>query len=53
MKREKFLIFILLVGLVITLTFSSAIAEQFLVFRKPLNLFGYVTQGGSISLMDK
>ena len=53
MKRKKFLIFLLSAGLIIALTFSSAIAEQFLVFGKPLNLMGYVTQGGSFSLLDK
>ena len=44
MKKRKLLIFVLMAGLIITLTFSSAIAEEFSVLGRPLKLFGYATQ---------
>jgi len=53
MKKRRFLILFLMAGLTIALTGSPAIAEQFSVFGKPLNLLGYATQGGSFSLLDK
>jgi hypothetical protein len=53
MKKKRFLILVLMVGLMTALTFSSVIAEEFNVLGRPLDLFGYATQGGSISLLDK
>lgn len=53
MKKKRFLISILVAGLTIALTISSAIAEEFNVFGRPLLLFGYATQEGAFSLLDK
>jgi hypothetical protein len=50
MNKRKLLISVLVASLTI-LTFSSAIAEEFSVFGKPLQLFGYATQGGAFSLI--
>ena len=44
MKKKRFLILVLVAGLTIALTFSSAVAEEFSVLGRPLNLFGYATQ---------
>jgi hypothetical protein len=53
MKKKRLLILVLMAGLTITLAGPPAMAEQFTVLGKPLNLFGYATQGGSFSLLDK
>jgi hypothetical protein len=50
MNKRKLLISVLAASLTI-LTFSSAIAEEFSVFGRPLQLFGYATQGGAVSLI--
>jgi len=52
MKKGRFLILFLLAGLIITLTFSSAVAEEFSVLGKPLKLFGYATQEFSYGFKD-
>ncbi|MGZ4857688.1 MAG: DUF1302 family protein [Methanobacteriaceae archaeon] len=44
MKNKRFMILFLMVGLITTLTFSSAIAEELTVLGNPLKLFGYATQ---------
>jgi hypothetical protein len=53
MKKKRFLILFLIAGLITALASFPAMAEQFTVLGKPLNLFGYVTQGASFSLLDK
>jgi hypothetical protein len=53
MKKRRFLILFLIAGLIITMTCSSVVAEEFNVFGRPLFLFGYATQGGSVGLKDK
>src|SRR4030042_3189179 len=45
MKKRKLLMLVLIAGLTITLTFSSAIAEEFSVLGRTLQLFGFATQG--------
>ena len=52
MKTKRFLILFLMVGLITTLTFSSAIAEEFSVLGRPLKLFGYATQEMSFGFKD-
>jgi hypothetical protein len=52
MKKKRLFILILIVGLTILLTGSAAMAEQFTVFGKPLNLFGYATQEASFGLKN-
>lgn len=52
MKKKSFLILFLTMVLTIGLGSFPAVAEQFLVLGKPLNLFGYVTQGGSFGLKN-
>ena len=39
--------------MVMLLSVSPAIAEEFIIFERPLNLLGYATQGGALSLIDK
>ena len=41
-----------MVGLMTALTFSSVIAEEFKVLGRPLQLFGYATQGVSYGFKD-
>ena len=53
MKKRRFLILVLMAWLTIALTFSSAVAEEFNVLGRSLKLFGYVTQEGAFSLLDK
>jgi len=53
MKKKRFLVLILVAGLTIALTISSAIAEEFNVFGRPLLLFGYATQEFSYGFKDK
>jgi hypothetical protein len=53
MKKRRFLKLFLMVGLISTLTFSSAIAEEFNVLGRSLKLFGYATQGFSYGFRDK
>jgi hypothetical protein len=52
MKKKKFLILLLMAGLTITLTCSSAIAEEFSVLGRSLKLFGYATQEMSFGFKD-
>jgi hypothetical protein len=53
MEKRRFFILFLTVGLIITLTFSSAVAEQYSVLDRPLNLFGYATQEFSYGFKDR
>jgi len=54
MDKKKFLISVwVAVVTVAVMTGSPAVAEQFTLLGKPLNLMGYVTQGESFSLLDK
>jgi hypothetical protein len=41
-----------MVGLITTMTFSSAIAEQFNLFGRPVNVMGYITQEASFGFRD-
>jgi hypothetical protein len=52
MKRKNFLILFLIAASGIVLTGSPAMAEQFTVLGKPLNLFGYATQEVAIGLKN-
>ena len=52
MEKKTFLILFSMVGLITTLTFSSAIAEEFSVLGRPLQLFGYATQEMSFGFKD-
>ncbi len=51
--KKRFLILFFVVGLTIVLAASSAIAERLVVLGRPLDLFFYVTQNLSYSLLDK
>jgi hypothetical protein len=53
MKKKRLLILVLMAGLTVSLAGSPSVAEQFSVLGRPLNLFGYATQGGAFSLSDK
>jgi hypothetical protein len=53
MNKEKIFIFVLVGVVTMALIVHPAIAEQFTLLGKPLNLFGYATQGGAFSLLDK
>jgi hypothetical protein len=53
MKKRRFLILVLMAGLIIALTCSSAFAEEFSVLGRPLKLFGFATQGFSYGFRDK
>ena len=52
MKKRKLLMFVLMAGLIIALTFSSAIAEELSVLGRPLQLFGFATQEVSYGFKD-
>jgi hypothetical protein len=52
MKKKRLFILILMAGLTIILTGSPAVAEQFTVLGKPLNLFGYATQEASFGFKN-
>lgn len=53
MKKRKLLSGIFIASATIVLMVYPAMAEQFSLLGRPLNLMGYVTQGGSFSLLDK
>ena len=53
MKKRKLLTLVLMVGLIIALTFSSAFAEEFSVLGRSLKLFGFATQEFSYGFRDK
>jgi len=53
MKKRELLMFVLMAGLIIALTCSSAVAEEFSVLGRPLKLFGFATQGFSYGFRDK
>ncbi len=53
MKKKRFLILFWIVVLTMALSSFPVMAEQFTVLGKPLNLFGYATQGASFSLLDR
>lgn len=52
MKKRKLLTLVLMAGLIIALTFSSAVAEEVSVLGRPLKLFGYATQEMSFGFKD-
>ncbi|MBT8339748.1 MAG: hypothetical protein HKP58_06920, partial [Desulfatitalea sp.] len=52
MKRKVLIILLLVSMLSVSLTLSSAVAEEFSVLGKPLYLFGYVTQGATYGLKN-
>ena len=52
MKKKRFLILLLVVAMTVILMIHHAMAEQFTAFGRPLNLFGYATQGGSFGLKN-
>ena len=52
MKKKRFLILVLIAALTIAMTFSSVTAEEFSVLGRPLQLFGYATQGISYGFKD-
>jgi hypothetical protein len=52
MKKRKLLMFVLMTGLIIALTFSSAVAEEFSVLGRPLKLFGFADQQVSFGLKN-
>ena len=53
MKKKRFLILVLMVGLMTALTFSSVTAEEFKVLGRSLKLFGFATQELSYGFRDK
>jgi len=53
MKKRKLLTLVLMAGLIIALTFSSAVAEEFMVLGRSLKLFGFATQEFSYGFRDK
>lgn len=53
MKKKNFFILVLMAGLGVVLMNSLAMSEPFNLFGRPANIAGYVTQGGSFSLVDK
>jgi len=52
MKKKRFLILVLMVGLMTALTFSSVTAEEFMVLGRSLKLFGFATQELSYGLKN-
>jgi hypothetical protein len=53
MEKKKFLILVLAVGLVGVLMASPCSAKEILVFDRPLNILGYMSQEAGFSLSDK
>lgn len=53
MKKKRFWIFVLSVGLVGVIMASPSPARELLVFDHPLNILGYITQEAGFSLNDK
>ena len=53
MKPSRFLVPILAAGTITLLLATSCMAEEVAVLGRPLNLLGYVTQGGAFTLSDK
>jgi len=53
MKKRKLLMLVLMVGLIIALTCSSAFAEEFMVLGRSLKLFGFATQEAAFGLDNK
>ena len=53
MKKKRFWIFVLSVGLVGVIMASPSPASELLVFDRPLNILGYVTQEVGYGLNDK
>lgn len=52
MGKEKLFLWVFLVAVTMVLTGSSAMAEEFTVFDRPLTLHGYITQGVGFSPYD-
>lgn len=50
---EKFLILSFIMEMAVIFILSPAMAEELILFGRPLNLLGYMTQGGAISLVNK
>lgn len=53
LSLRQVLIILLTVLSILCLTAFPARAEEYIVFERPLNLLGYVTQGGAFTLSDK
>ncbi len=53
MKKKSFWILVLAAGLVGVIMTSPSTARELLVFDRPLNILGYVTQEAGFSLSDK
>jgi hypothetical protein len=51
--KAYLIIFLLSIVLILPLTVFPARAKEFIVFERPLNLLGYMTQGTSFSLIGK
>jgi hypothetical protein len=52
-RMKKLLALISVFIVLMDLPVSSAMANEYIVLARPLNLLGYVTQGGAFSLNDK
>jgi hypothetical protein len=52
MEKMKSIILVLVVMVSVVFGVSLAMAEEFNVAGRPLNMYGYLTQGGAFSLID-
>jgi hypothetical protein len=50
MRKKGGRILVLVIGMAIVLTVSSAMAKEIILFDKPLNLLGYATQGAVLGV---
>jgi hypothetical protein len=53
MDKKKLFVFLVIPALAIFLMVSSALATQYMVGCRPLNLLGYITQSAAFSLEDE